>query len=380
MRYVMFILVTLALHAHVSMAKSEPAIGLAEGTPSAVNCPSGQYLAGFNVWSAPQISGVSPYCVAMQSDGRWQGAPQIHLESSLSDAHPESVRIDMFCPRDHYAYGLAGLAQVYGIHGIVQLTVYCHNVKTGASMGIATQATPGISTTDWPAALCADTSVATGAFASARDAEILQLGLTCALTEPAVAQARMLSETLSTSMAAAQPHRLRPGALIAEAPFNSTTRPTAPPTAQPAERATGTLDWSQSSRHPAAITASPASGASIQTAANSRLQQTGIIIVSGKPAAGAALAPLVTPAPPVAPPPVYAAPGAAASAPVPSTRPVPTTLSRPLTKPVAATTPTTAAKSGIIIVGGESAAKAKTSVADALRPSLSLPAQAAPTH
>ena len=84
MRYVMFILVTLALHAQVSMAKSEPAIGLAEGNPSAVNCPSGQYPAGFNVWSAPQISGFSPYCVAMQADGQWQGVPQIHLESALS--------------------------------------------------------------------------------------------------------------------------------------------------------------------------------------------------------------------------------------------------------------------------------------------------------
>ncbi len=425
MRYVMFILVTLALQAQVSMAKSEPspAIGLAEGTPSAVNCPSGQYLAGFNVWSAPQISGFSPYCVAMQSDGQWQGVPQIHLESALSDVHQESVRVDMFCPRDHYAYGLAGLAQVYGIHGIVQLTVYCHNVKTGASMGLATQATPGISTTDWPAALCADTSVATGAFASARDAEILQLGLTCAQTKPAIAQARLLSATQSTSMAAAQPHRLGPGALIAEAPFNSAIRPTAPPTAQPAARATGTLDWSQSSRHPAAITATPASGASIQAAANSRLQQTGIIIVSGKPAAGARLAS------PVAPTPVYA-PTAAASAPVPFTRPVPATLSTPTTPPAAATaptmattpaaaaisatatpmsaaatlpataptaapattpaaatthsaavaTPSAAVKSGIIIVGGKSATKAKTSAADALRPALSLPAQAAPAH
>jgi hypothetical protein len=71
MRYVTFVFVTLLLHGGMSMAQNGPpaSIGLAEGTPSAVDCPSGQYLAGFNIWTEPQMSGLSPYCVAMQPDG-----------------------------------------------------------------------------------------------------------------------------------------------------------------------------------------------------------------------------------------------------------------------------------------------------------------------
>jgi hypothetical protein len=58
MRYVTFVFVTLLLHAGMSMAQNGPpaSIGLAEGNPSAVDCPSGQYLAGFNIWTEPQIA------------------------------------------------------------------------------------------------------------------------------------------------------------------------------------------------------------------------------------------------------------------------------------------------------------------------------------
>jgi hypothetical protein len=79
MRYVTFVFVTLLLHAGMSMAQNGPptSIGLTEGTPSAVDCPAGQYLAGFNIWSEPQMSGLSPYCGAMQPDGRWLGQPQM---------------------------------------------------------------------------------------------------------------------------------------------------------------------------------------------------------------------------------------------------------------------------------------------------------------
>jgi hypothetical protein len=219
MRYVMFAFFTLLLHANASMSQNAPPIGLPEGDPAAVACPAGQYLAGFNVWSEPQISGFSPYCVAMQPDGRWQGSPQIHLESMLSGALQDSVRVDMFCPRDHFAFGFAGLSQVYGIHGFVQLTLYCHNVKTGASMGIATQSTPGISTTDWPPTQCADTSVATGAYASTRDGEIIQLGLTCSPTKPALAVSRIHSAAESNSIAAIEGRQPGPG-VLGEKPVN----------------------------------------------------------------------------------------------------------------------------------------------------------------
>jgi hypothetical protein len=63
MRYVTFVFVTLLLHAGMSMAQNGPptSIGSTEGNPSAVACPAGQYLAGFNIWTEPQMSGLSPY-------------------------------------------------------------------------------------------------------------------------------------------------------------------------------------------------------------------------------------------------------------------------------------------------------------------------------
>jgi hypothetical protein len=312
MRYVMFAFFTLLLHANASMSQNAPPIGLPEGDPAAVACPAGQYLAGFNVWSEPQISGFSPYCVAMQSDGRWQGSPQIHLESMLSGALQDSVRVDMFCPRDHFAFGFAGLSQVYGIHGIVQLTLYCHNVKTGASMGIATQTTPGISTTDWPPAQCADTSVATGAYASTRDGEIIQLGLTCGPTKPALAVSRFQSSKESNSIAAIEGRRAGPG-VLGEKPVNSGLRASAPPSA---ELAAGAMDWSQMSRRSSpmsrstlgmsarpiqpysepVLTATPAPGAPVRTTASSKLDQASVTIVGGKPNAGARVPALATPA------------------------------------------------------------------------------------
>jgi hypothetical protein len=244
MRYVTFVFGTLLLHAGVSMAQNAPptSIGLAEGNPSAVDCPAGQYLAGFNIWTAPQMSGLSPYCVAMQPDGRWQSQPQIHLESTLNEGLRDSVRIDMFCPRDHYAFGLAGLSQVYGIHGINQLTLYCHDVKTGASMGIATQTISGISNADWPAVQCGDTAVATGAFGRSRDGEIIQLGLTCNATQPAIAQARLQSATESTSTAARQPNRRGPGVITGERPYNAGISPSSP--SPPSTLAAGSMNWS----------------------------------------------------------------------------------------------------------------------------------------
>jgi hypothetical protein len=46
-----------------------------------------------------------------------------------------------------------------------------------------------------------DTSVATGAYASTRDGEIIQLGLTCSPTKPTLAVSRFQSAKESNSMA-----------------------------------------------------------------------------------------------------------------------------------------------------------------------------------
>ena len=359
MRYVILLLL-LPLCANGTPAQNTPsaAIGLPEGNPSAVNCPSGQYLAGFNIWSKPQMSGFSPYCVAMQSDGRWQGSPQIHLDLSLGDALTGSQRLDMFCPRDNYASGLAGLSQVYGIHGIVQLTLYCHNVKAGTSTGLATQATPGISTTDWPPAQCADTLVAIGAYASVHDAEFIQLGLNCAPTKPGIAQARFQSAAKSNSLIVAQPHLLAPGAVAAQS--------------------AGSLNWSQSARHPSALSRGALGNGAMPS--------------SSMPGSSASMAPssaLRNPiaAAPANQPPVPIAVETVTAVSAQSTRP--NRLNRPYAEPALRTNPApgvpvqTAASSkldqaGIIIVGGKSAAINATAVRvqpPALKPANAAPAQ-----
>jgi hypothetical protein len=311
------------------------------------------------------MSGFSPYCVAMQSDGRWQGSPQIHLDLSLGDALPGSQRLDMFCPRDNYAYGLAGLSQVYGIHGIVQLTLYCHNVKAGTSTGLATQATPGISTTDWPPAQCADRLVAIGAYASVHDAEFIQLGLNCAPTKPGIAQARFQSaaKSNSNSVIAAQPHLLAPGAVAAQS--------------------AGSLNWSQSARHPSALSRGALGNGAMPSSS---------MPSSSMPGSSASIAPSSAlrnsiAAAPANQPPVPIAVETVTAVSAQSTRP--NRPNRPYPEPALRTNPApgvpvqTAASSkldqaGIIIVGGKSAAINPTAVRvqpPALKPANAAPAQ-----
>jgi hypothetical protein len=350
------------------------------------------------------------------------------MESNLSEPLMNSVRIDMFCPRDHHAFGLAGLSQVYGIHGINQLTLYCHDVKTGASMGIATQTFSGISNADWPAVQCGDSAVATGAFGRTHDGEIIQLGLTCAATQPAIAQARLQSATESTSMAARQPNRLGPGVVTGERPYNAGIPSARPPSSLGA----GSMNWSAMAHpnpnmgyqgnpggyppanqsayarntysamaaaqsgatmtngstmtsgsamangntmtngnatagavmpaHPnrlppvPALNSTPAPGAPVSVAGNSKLEQAGIIIVSGKPAAGARL-----------------------SAPaVPTTAGASTFVINTSARTIDLNS--AAVKSGIIIVSGKGATGIKNTGPGVPSPSVNLPTQSTLTH
>jgi hypothetical protein len=176
-------------------------IGLREGEPAAASCPAATYLAGVTLWF-PTISGVSPYCAAMTRDGRWQGGARVHLDVQMSNAvRGDEKQMNLFCPLDFFVSGLSGYSQVYGIHGLTQLTLVCRNLKTGASMTLATPLRAGVAQTQWPQTRCADDSAATGVFGSARDDEVIQLGYTCRMTQPAALQARMLKHPNDLSVA-----------------------------------------------------------------------------------------------------------------------------------------------------------------------------------
>src|SRR5262249_39830147 len=125
-------------------------IGMDEGDPAEVTCPNGAYLAGFAAQHDVVLSGLMPYCVAMATDGVWQGGAQIYMDLMLSEAIPGGQRVDLFCPRDFYLFTVKGFSHVYGIHSIMVITLSCLNVKTGQrTTGFGTLPN-GASITEWP--------------------------------------------------------------------------------------------------------------------------------------------------------------------------------------------------------------------------------------
>jgi hypothetical protein len=179
-------------------------MGLAEGDSAAVMCPNKTYLAGFAVYYDNFFSGLAPYCVSMGSDGAWSSGGQVHLDIQMSEASG-SVRVDMFCARDFYLFGFQGFSHVYGIHAIAQLTLICKNVKSGALTGIQKTYPKGLSVTEWPGAQCSNDSVADGVFGYIHDTQIIQFGLSCAQTRPAILFAARLTPS-KTSHVVARPN------------------------------------------------------------------------------------------------------------------------------------------------------------------------------
>jgi hypothetical protein len=166
-------------------------IGLAEGDPSAVTCPNKTYLAGFAAQYDIVLSGLMPYCVAMAQDGAWEGGAQIHMDLMMSEAVPGGRRLDFFCPRDFYMFGVRGFSHIYGIHSIMVITLTCLNVKTGARTAFGTQPN-GASITEWPEVYCPDGTVANGVLGRINSARIIQFGYSCAKTQPAILMSQML--------------------------------------------------------------------------------------------------------------------------------------------------------------------------------------------
>ena len=185
------------------------------GTPATATCPNKTYLAGFTVWY-DSFSGLSPYCVAMAADGTWAGGAQIHLDIMMSEVVGDGSRRDMFCPRDFYMFGFRGSTHVYGLNSITQLTVTCKNVKAGAVTTFSTPYPSGVSVTEWRGAQCTDDSVADGVFGYVHDARIIQFGLSCAQTQPAIlaqARARQLLQGAAQSQATSYSASLSPSVL-----------------------------------------------------------------------------------------------------------------------------------------------------------------------
>jgi hypothetical protein len=113
------------------------------------------------------------------------GGAQIHLDLMMSEAVPGGKRLDLFCPRDFYAFGFHGFSHIYGIHSIMQLDLICRNLLTGQLWKIGTTFN-GASLTEWPGGQCGDDSVATGVFGNINSARIIRFGFTCAKTRPAI--------------------------------------------------------------------------------------------------------------------------------------------------------------------------------------------------
>ncbi len=164
--------------------------------PGGAACNLGQYLAGLAVFASPQISNVQPLCGKMEPDGGWSGVPAMGSEVMAQGGGPAGRgegRRDLFCPRDFWVWGYKGYTQTYGINAVTQLTLTCRNVKTGATTTVASPYVPGVSQLEWPASSCDQSSVSIGAYGTTHDSEVIQFGLACATTQPALRAQRMLS-------------------------------------------------------------------------------------------------------------------------------------------------------------------------------------------
>jgi hypothetical protein len=161
-------------------------IGVPEGQPAAVKCPQG-YLAGVALFYDNSMSGLQPYCVAMRQSGEWASAGQVYPDR-MSEAL-SGKRMDLFCRKDFYVHGFSGHSHVYGVHSLMQLTLTCRNPQTGVQYTVATPKPAGVSLTEWPAARCADNSLANGVVGTTHTGyTIIQFGLSCAATPRTLVQ------------------------------------------------------------------------------------------------------------------------------------------------------------------------------------------------
>lgn len=179
------ILISVSLATSFTHAARTGTMGLAEGTPAAVDCSVNTYLAGFNVQYARSFSGLHPYCVNMAPDGAWLGSAQISQDRWMTNANPGGNRVDVFCPLDTYVFGFSGYSFAYGVHQIVQLKILCKNVKTGVSFAIETL-NDSTSKTEWRGDQCKNEEVAKGVFGLHQNDTIIQFGLSCERTRPAI--------------------------------------------------------------------------------------------------------------------------------------------------------------------------------------------------
>ncbi len=174
-------------------------------TPSGAACPKGKYLAGVKPFWAPQINNMETLCGAMEADGAWSGIPTIGpeiMDPSARVAGAGQGQQDLFCPRDSWVWGYQGYSQTNGINSITQLSLSCRNVKTGAMTTVSTLIMPGVSQLQGPAAFCDESSVATGVYGSTHDGDIIQFGLRCGATQPALRFTRMLTSKVDKTQAA----------------------------------------------------------------------------------------------------------------------------------------------------------------------------------
>ncbi len=203
-------------------------------------CPAGGYLAGVDMNANPMVSNVRPLCVAMASDGGWIGVPAIDFGQLMGNWIGTEVRhVELFCPRDFFVAGYKGSTHTYGINSVTQLTLTCRNVKTGAMATLASPSDGRVSQFEWPGASCDSKSVANGAFGSSHDGSVIQFGLTCAMTKPAIASSKLTTTKVEKGIVTSQYFTPTKGVTIQKAAVSEfdTRRVAVVPTPTPAVHA-----------------------------------------------------------------------------------------------------------------------------------------------
>lgn len=197
----------LALGQLPAYATNSPTMGFDEGNPDGVTCPDGGYLAGVAFMYNNFVTGLSPYCVAMADDGAWSGGARIYTELQMSKAGTEAQQMNYFCQRDGYLVSFKGFTQVYGVHGMIQITLTCVNLKNQEVYAFGVTYPTGVVGTEWAGGSCDDNSVATGVVGRTRGANIIQFGFSCAMTKPAITNAKLIQSPGEVSQRASDARR-----------------------------------------------------------------------------------------------------------------------------------------------------------------------------
>jgi hypothetical protein len=162
---------------------------LVGATADELSCPAGAYLVGLQVHYDNAVSGLQPYCAEMAEDGAWQTSSQLHGDRRMGGPRPNAKVLSLMCPEEFFVSGFGGGSfHNNDFRLLAQVLLDCRRLLgTGAALDVRTTLPSGAPVTPWDGDTCADDTVANGIFGTTYRGKVIQFGLSCKPTRPALA-------------------------------------------------------------------------------------------------------------------------------------------------------------------------------------------------